>query len=229
MLCHDRSEPMMKVTAMANPSSPRELDIIFTQQLSSSAMLLSSFCEEGNRLRLLARNRTMRESFLLALGIANFTGSPADLKTHTMLFHNSTTSETGADAHEIVEDQIILPDEKESEAEKDDVDSTSLDTDELPSKQILDESTETLSVKCGDEKKMQSLERAIQKDLNLLREKLGAKDKILIDLRQRLRLAETELDQARKYGFEAEQERDTIKAQYGECYTNFRLSQKRIT
>ena len=228
MLCHDRSQPIVNVTAMANPSSPRELDIIFTQQLSSSAMLLSSFCEEGNRLRILARNRTMRESFLLALGIANFTGCPADLTTRTILFDNSVISETVADDDEIVDDEMILPVEKESEEEKNDAERTSPDPDELPSKTILDESMETLSVKCGDEKKMQSLERAIQKDLTLLREKLGAKDKILTDLRERLRLAETELDQARKYGYEAEQERDSIKAQYGECYTNFRLSQKRI-
>jgi len=103
--------PLFQVTARASPTNSKHVDLLFpaippskdgkgkddTAMKSSTLKFLAEYCimdhasstESGvPRLDLEAPNRMTRESFLLALGIANFRGRPAQLDNKKVLYRD---------------------------------------------------------------------------------------------------------------------------------------------
>jgi hypothetical protein len=76
--------PILQATAHADPCNPKYLELMF--QVSADSML-SALCTDGHLL-LETPNRLTRESFLLALGIANYQGKPANLDAKTILYRD---------------------------------------------------------------------------------------------------------------------------------------------
>ena len=81
--------PLLGVSAKSDWTHSKELDIIFRGDHPSS--LVSALSVDG-RFRVEAPNRLARESLLLAIGIANYKGKPADLNASCMLFETETAS-----------------------------------------------------------------------------------------------------------------------------------------
>ena len=81
--------PLLGVSAKSDWTHSKELDIIFRGDHPSS--LVSALSVDG-RFRVEAPNRLARESLLLAIGIANYKGKPADLNASCMLFEAETAS-----------------------------------------------------------------------------------------------------------------------------------------
>jgi len=105
--------PLFQVTARASPTNSKHVDLLFpaippspikgdgkktgSAIKSSTQKFLSEICIVDNasssesgipRLELEAPNRMTRESFLLALGIANFRGRPAQLDNKKVLYRD---------------------------------------------------------------------------------------------------------------------------------------------
>lgn len=83
--------PLINVSAAVDACHPKHFDLIFSSLPDEASMVQA--LTEANRnknikfsLPLLAPNRISRESFLLALGIANYTGKPSELTPVTILF-----------------------------------------------------------------------------------------------------------------------------------------------
>ena len=75
-------KPILQATVQVPSANPKHLDLKIAV---SSDTILSALCTDGF-LQLEMSNRLARESFLMTLGIANFTGKPAQLDTRTVLF-----------------------------------------------------------------------------------------------------------------------------------------------
>ncbi|VEU36248.1 unnamed protein product [Pseudo-nitzschia multistriata] len=110
--------PLLQVTARASPTNSRHVDLLFpdippprtSEEGPSSTMttldFLSDFCvvdhpscaETGgiHRLELEAPNRMTRESFLLALGIANYQGKASQLDNKKILYRDDVAFETNS-------------------------------------------------------------------------------------------------------------------------------------
>lgn len=74
--------PILHATAHVPASTPKFMDL---EIAVSPESVLSALCTEG-LLQLETPNRLARESFLMALGVANYTGKPAALDAVTVLF-----------------------------------------------------------------------------------------------------------------------------------------------
>lgn len=100
-------QPLLQVTAHADPSNARHVDLIFpglprTVPIpgggGGAIPRLLDYCVvdqaglDAPRLELEVPNRMTRESLLLSLGIANYRGKPADLDNRTVLFYRDETA-----------------------------------------------------------------------------------------------------------------------------------------
>lgn len=77
--------PIFYVTAQVPTSNPKFVDLRIAVSPES---ILSALCTDGH-FQLEAPNRLARESFLMTLGIANYSGKPADLDAQTILFKDT--------------------------------------------------------------------------------------------------------------------------------------------
>lgn len=80
-------KPIFQVGARGSSSHPKHLDLKISVPPES---VLSALCTDGV-LQLEASNRLARESFLMTLGIANYTGEPAKLDAQTILFKDESS------------------------------------------------------------------------------------------------------------------------------------------
>jgi hypothetical protein len=87
---HPVSEPIRCVSAGTDPSHAKNFELIFAGGLPESAPMVAALSDldaQGlYRFELQASNRLARESLLLALGIANYAGEPADLNESMVLY-----------------------------------------------------------------------------------------------------------------------------------------------
>lgn len=80
--------PILAASAYSSHSSPKEFALEFSEKYSGT-MLEALAAEEDGRLHMRAHNRITREMLLLALGVANYAGKPADLDCSTILYRNN--------------------------------------------------------------------------------------------------------------------------------------------
>ena len=97
------SEPLhahsiLHTSAISDPCHPKYFELVFPNGLPDSAGMVMALASQDQHLQLEAPNRLTRETLLLALGIANFNGRPADLTTSTVLFESQK--------HQVVETSL---------------------------------------------------------------------------------------------------------------------------
>jgi hypothetical protein len=101
---HEESIQLSDVKARADSSRPRAFELHFSSLPSSDLLTMLESC--NNCLQLDATNRNARESLLVALGFAGFTGSLSSLSTDTTLLPSSIdiddpTQENKEQSHDI--------------------------------------------------------------------------------------------------------------------------------
>jgi hypothetical protein len=87
---HPEDTPILGVTARSDYTNAKGLELVFGQEIPESATMVAALATNGNRFQLEAPNRLARESLLLTLGIANFSGKPSALSSKTMLYDHPT-------------------------------------------------------------------------------------------------------------------------------------------
>ena len=88
---HDVNIPIYHATAEADASRPNIFYLLLPVDLPESAVGIQSLCT-NQRLELYAEDRVTRETFMTALGIANFNGSLSSLSVKTPLFRPLSVS-----------------------------------------------------------------------------------------------------------------------------------------
>ena len=78
---------ILQVSAVSDPCHPKRFGLVLPETPETANNVLAVLCTDG-KFQLEAPNRLTRESFLLALGIANYRGKPANLNTTTVLYHD---------------------------------------------------------------------------------------------------------------------------------------------
>ena len=161
-----------QASAIADPSNPKHFDLVFPFGLPEGSSMVSAL-SENDRFQLVAPNRIAREMLLLAIGIANFAGNPADLTETTVLFpalaHVPHT--TGTPLKQVIqrnEDEFFTPDQDVS----------------LPAIDQAEDASSRL--------------RSLELELQHLRSKLSRKDKKISDLQRQLAQSNSSLLKAEK-------------------------------
>ncbi|KAI2500527.1 hypothetical protein MHU86_13951 [Fragilaria crotonensis] len=161
-----------QASAIADPSNPKHFDLVFPLGLPEGSSMVSAL-SENDRFQLVAPNRIAREMVLLAIGIANFAGNPADLTETTVLFpalaHAPRTS--GTPLKQLIkknEDLFFTPDQDAS----------------IPAINQAGEASARL--------------RSLELELQHLRSKLSRKDKKVADLQRQLALSNSSLHKTEK-------------------------------
>ncbi|CAB9512571.1 expressed unknown protein [Seminavis robusta] len=80
------ADPLYRVKAHSSHVNSKALQLQFRSCDLDNASLVSALVSDEGILELVAPNRFARESLLLAIGIANFKGKPADLEATTILY-----------------------------------------------------------------------------------------------------------------------------------------------
>jgi len=201
---HD--EPILHVTAVSDPSRPKDFDLIMTATVPPMVAALST----NGRFQLQAPNRITRESLLLALGIANYKGKPVKLNAKTALYpgrlDEGSVSEVGATDDTPIkrlvggEVEFFTPQENSSPASCEGV-----ETDALSSEHA----------------------KLVEKEFQRLRAKMARKDKVIADLQRQLTKSDTKVEKMEKALSAAHVEAEARKKEIQDCRSLLRLADRR--
>ena len=201
---HD--EPIFRATAVSDPARPKDFDLIIPPGATSMVSLLSN----DGHFQLQAPNRITRESLLLALGIANYSGKPADLSVRTILYPGLPTIDTT----ETLGDLGVTP-----------VKGTLGEDVEFYTPQEHSyhvEGTEGTDISPNDRTK--ELEQELQRVLS----KLARKDKVISDLQRKLVQADTKVQRTETSLSSIKIEMELKRKELQECRSLLRLVERRI-
>ncbi|KAL3944620.1 MAG: hypothetical protein SGBAC_001280 [Bacillariaceae sp.] len=174
--------PIKQVTAAADASNSSHLDLMFPI-IPEEGSMLEAVLTDG-KLLLKVSNRITRESFLMALGIANYQGKPGKLDCKTLLF--------GDDA---------LPQQPRSLMDDDSLSSTECTTPRgglqllSPDKSIasslsLQSPAATIAESVSGESPEKEAVSSLTNELEMLRAKLARKDKVVSELQRQVAKSE---------------------------------------
>lgn len=91
---HDEGSPLCGVSArLPDYGNAKALDLVFVSGIPDAAPMVQALATDDKRFELEAPHRISRESLLLAIGVANFAGTPGELDSSTALFVNPTPQE----------------------------------------------------------------------------------------------------------------------------------------
>ena len=200
---HD--EPILHVTAVSDPSRPKDFDLILPENAPS---LVSALSENGH-FQLQAPNRITRESLLLALGIANYKGKPAKLNIQTALYPGRREDVTGSLVEGTDETPVKQPlgDEVEFFTPQENSCPT-------PDDRKSDASTSD---------RTKQLEREFQRS----RSKMARKDKVIADLQRQLTQSDTRVERMEKALAAGRAEADSRKKEIQDCRSLLRAADRR--
>jgi hypothetical protein len=193
--------------AIADPANPKYFDLVFLLEIPQGSML-SALSTDG-RFQLIAPNRTTREMLLLALGIANFSGRPADLTDTTVLYPGLVyyPGATVQDAKETPAKQVIernedvffTPDEESSRLinELDEQKGTLVNTFDPVLQQIHSENSGQVMINSALQMQLAQSDEMLQMtelDLSSCRKDLQRAIQDSKDCQAKLRLAEARIE-----------------------------------
>ena len=182
---HVEDEPILGIAALADHKNAKNFELVLPDEMPASASKIVELAEEG-RLKLSAPNRLGRESLMLAIGIANYSGDPSSLEPTSVLFPDPPTERLEEASPEESESQSSSPVDAELESEQ----SSSVDRPPLIPKQNEVPSMDGHTLHCeGDLARIRELE----KELSYMRSKTSKKDKSLVDLQKKLNVSETKV------------------------------------
>jgi len=250
---HDYARtPISCVSVSADPSRATFLTLSFPPEVIASAPALSALCsttdndndsstnsssstKSGNvRLDLQAPSRLYRESFMLALGIAMYSGNISGLNTKTVLFRsappptatdpNFKGGEGGSSVEEPDPHRERPPSGSSCSSPRSGTanNRSSIVTDDGSP---FDDHRTTASLDPSPSSSqsqppsnygvsMRAIESALEQDIVLLRKKLEGKNNAVIDLQHQLHESRGEVKQGR--------------IEYDDCYRSLRLAERRI-
>ena len=160
----------LQATAVAHPANPKQLDFILPNVSENS--IFRALCTDGV-FQLEAPNRLTRESILLAVGIANYTGKPANLSARTVLYKD--------------ESPRALFDDESSVAASSCASSVQSSPSVVPDARSI-HSAEDDSACVAD----------LEKQVEFLRNKLGRKDKVISELQRQVTHSEKVFQQTKQ-------------------------------
>lgn len=187
-----------QASAIADPSNPKHFDLVFPFGLPEGSSMVSALSENG-RFQLVAPNRVAREMLLLALGIANFAGNPADLSDTTVLFP----------AREIFPDSNATPSKQVIQRTEDMF---------FTPDQDVSQSSNDHGEQAGT--RLSSLELELQH----LRSKMSRKDKKIADLQRQLSQSNSSLQKAERFRNDMQRALEATK----DYQARLRVAEKRI-
>ena len=201
---HEMNDPILNASAIADPSQPKVFELIFPHGFSKSASMIEALCIDG-RFKLCAPSRVARESFLLAIGIANFSGIPADLNKTTVLFPRVPPD---------AQLEYGVPNNLETNGLEEESDEGSEDD-----KFVGSHNEEVVS---------DTQYKALEDDMRKIKEELFVKNRALSDLQRRLAKSESDTKQSRGDLTLCRQKLKPVESSYKESQTALKLSEKRI-
>jgi hypothetical protein len=164
---------VLQASAVAPAAYAKHLDLIFPVTPDS---MLSALVTDGS-FQLEAPNRLTRESFLLALGIANYPGTPAQLDAQTILFREEPRSLLDDDAS--MSSASCASSVQSAYSSHRSVSSVPQSpTGSLPS-------APTTPMKVGDHAEEDRV-ASLEKELEFVRTKLTRKDKVVSELQRQV-------------------------------------------
>jgi hypothetical protein len=194
-----------QASAIANPANPKQFDLVFPFGLPEGSCMVSALSTDG-RFQLTTPNRLTRETLLLALGIANFSGKPADL-TETTVLYPGLVQYPGLIVKDIPETpvkHIIQRSDDGFFAPEESIQPTN-DNDEQTSIRI----------------------RALELELQQTRSKLSRKDKVVSDLQRQLSQSDSKLQKTERNLSLYQQDLKKTLDDSKDCRKKLRLAEKR--
>lgn len=183
---HSEEEPITGVAAIADHESAKGFELILPDDMPESASMVAALATDG-RLQLSAPNRFGRESLLLSIGIANYTGEPSALGPASVLFCDLEQKTEEEDAP--TNDDMDSADQGQNDEDPTGAESVQTPP-PLPEKTECSESGTSMddTRPDTDAQRMKELER----ELNMLRSKLSKKDKAMAELQKQVKSADSE-------------------------------------
>lgn len=255
---HPEDSPMICVSAISDAGHAKQFELILAAQCSAATMVsalslpyyddvddnsIGSHHNQSSdsllmRLQLQAPNRLARESLLLAIGVANYSGKPIDLNESVILFQNekmpsipsswsiasnassnSLWALTEFDSESVIEDDEEVAKLSNSSLHESNATAnatTLVDSDSAGVDQRLQASVSldmSVLIKEGDVE----LPLNAEQELLLLREKLTRKDKIISELQRSVaqsdeetRITKSRLDECQEENSRRIEEKQTI-------------------
>lgn len=203
---HD--EPIQNVTAISDPSRPKDFELIMSGANTLPPMVLA--LSENGRFQLQAPNRITRESLLLALGIANFKGKPIKLNTKTALYPgrldevsvSMTANEVDTPSKRLVgeEVQFFTPQETSFPASP-----VGVEVDAISSERT----------------------KLVEQEFQRLRSKMSRKDKVIADLQRQLTQSDAKVERMERALSAGHAAAEARKKEIQECRSLLRLADRR--
>ena len=186
---HSEEEPITGVSAIADHESAKGFELILPDDMPESASMVAALATDG-RLQLSAPNRFGRESLLLSIGIANYTGEPSALGPASVLFCDPEQKTEEEDA--LTNDDRDSADQAQNDEDPTDAESVQTPP-PVPEKTESSESSASMDdarpdTNEADAQRMKTLVR----ELNMLRSKLSKKDKAMAELQKQVKSADSE-------------------------------------
>jgi hypothetical protein len=183
---HDEEEPILGCTALPDYENSKNFEIVLPDKIPATASRINGLAKDGS-LRLSASNRLGRESLLLSIGIANYTGESSTLTPTSVLFCDPGVAEC--------EDKILKDHAtRQSNPVDSDIDSSqSSGGDRPPLVPKQDESTHNLAPETiADEDSIARI-KELERELNSLRSRVSKKDRMLGEMEKKLQLSDSNL------------------------------------
>ena len=182
-------EAIKEVSAEADPSQAKKFTLVLPFPPEEGSML-SSMCNDSNKLMVIAPNRMTRETFLMALGIANYHGKPANLSCKTLLYRDPLPKresiEDGSISSESMPSTSIVSTPANLEASS-----------EHPESDSLSVADPNMTVDPQDRIREDEM-AALKKELDLVREKLARKDKVVSELQRQITKSDNSYNQIKQ-------------------------------
>jgi hypothetical protein len=170
--------PILQVLAQTDYSNSKYFTLLIPNPEKCS--MLAAMCSDSGKLELEASNRMARESFLMALGIANYQGNPANLGCTTLLYPDYVPKST----------TISLMDEVSVSS------ASSFDSSRLMSSP--EKSIASLTDDDDSNDASSQVTSVLQQELKLLQAKLARKDKVVSQLQQQIVKSNSAYQQTRQ-------------------------------
>jgi hypothetical protein len=211
---HPESEPILcRAATVWDYNQIKSIALIFhSTDLAPSASMVAALCSTDNEeddnneshdlahnclyFRLQAPNRLTRESMLLTLGIANFTGKPSELNDRSILFLHDHINECSGSASSSLGDDSIA----------------SQSSSVTGPSSANHENIQCQNTSCNGNSTVDEIQNDLDDELQALRSKLMRKDKVISELQrqvthcdetqrqteERLRSVQNELNESQK-------------------------------
>jgi hypothetical protein len=201
---HD--EPILGATAVSDPSRPKDFDLVIPVGAASMVSVLSN----DGRFQLQAPNRITRESLLLALGVANYRGKPADLSVQTILYPGLQSDDT----IETLRELGVTPVKRLVAEEV-----------EFYTPQENSHDTEAID---GAEASPNDRVKELEQELHRVLSKMSRKDKVISDLQRTLTQSNTKVQKTETSLSSCKIELELKRKEFQECRSSLRSAERRI-